>query len=553
MISLLSDGYRHGRFTKSEFIDRISPHRDKLARFAQAGYYPTPGQIMFHTSPSNQIRESVASAGRRAGKTHAGANETADMSIPAWGLDAMRKNGILISKQQESEMLLAAIVIPEGKNHKAAPRKFIDALIKRGLRPHKDFTHNKTAQTITIYKNGSDSEPFLEVQIKAVAADPDKIRSEGYVWVWFDEAGFLTSPAALEAASPALADHNGLMLFTTSPGASENNFWFYDRFIDLDKQNDYCEVIEWWTEDNIHLSRKVIERSQQQMAAHVFNREYRATWEIDRGNALQPSWLRYYQHDPLDPTIKSDLHTTKTNEIDKRYYDFYIGVDPAISVNQTLGNDPDFTTAVVLAKDKETGIGYIIDMRRERITAPEQLILIEDLYNEYNPISINIEAVAYQQALVQFVATIPGIRQASVIPVKTTTKKDIRLNQLGPVIKSGVIKFNDKLSNRDSGGKLVFEAFFEELKSFPHGKHDDTLDALDIVIRGAGMFLIMDGYIGEEIAEEDRDMIFNQSGSNRNINYLKKLGEAERQEKEEKTYHEKTLVGFDGYSDYDNF
>lgn len=462
---------------------RVEKHAKKIEKFLSTGYVPHPGQLLLHTSEARRI---AASSGRQGGKTRSGGEETAYLSNPDWGVEAMRERGIDIPDGHG--MLLACIAVPEIKSHRAAPRIFMECLERQGLVRGRDFREYKQDGYIDIYKNGRNSDVFLRVQIKGVARDPDRIRSEGYVWLWFDEPGFLPNSEAWEAALPALGRHKGIAFFTTSPGREENNLWFWDTFLNLENQDERIEAIEWWTEDNTFFDRETIEEARRTNPVSVFKREYQATWEIDKGNTLQPLWLKYYD--------RKDLHLKKGGDIDLAYYDTYIGVDPAISVSQTKGADPDYTVAVVLAKDKETGQGYLIDMRRERITAPEQVDLIHELYLTYRPHLIGIESIAYQRALVQFLGTIETIRESSIVPIMASGKKEDRLPSLGAIMRSGAILLDERMDTRDSDGNLVFDAFFQEWREFPQGKHDDTLDALDITIRTSGVFGIRgDAYV----------------------------------------------------------
>lgn len=501
-------------FTGSDMRSRIGDQGYKIYKMLESGHTPHYAQLLFHTS---KAKRRVLSAGRRSGKTHPAARECAYFSHPLTAVDGLESYGVKIVKGDDGspkKTLMAAIVIPQEKNHKAAQKNFMESLEEMGLKYGVDFTHNKTAGEINILDMNNKSRVFLQVQIKAVKDDPDKMRSEGYVWVWFDEPAFLTSSEAWDTTLPALMDSDGVAIFTTSPGVSDNNYWLYERFMDDDLELEAVknvDVIEWTTLDNPFLAKDAIEEAFYSAPWYVFERENLAKWNKPTGDILKPEWIHYYEHSyDQDNSVgfKSDLKLEEgTNKLDRLQYDFYIGVDPAITPKEQIGSsksrDPDFTAIVVIAKDKETGLGYVVDIRRERIDFPTQLKRIEEMYRVYNPISIGVEAYAYQKALSQMLMTIPGINKQKIVPITAPGSKEERFVSLGGTIESGAIRFNEKLPQKDSDGMHVHEAFLQEYCKFPNAPHDDILDALDICIRSGNLFQNFNPYISEEL-ERDR-------------------------------------------------
>lgn len=495
MIEITAAGQKIDLPTREELIEQMQLHSDKFMRFAQYGYNPHLAQVLFHLAFH---RRRTASAGRRGGKTYSAAWEFSEFIDPRCAISELKKYGVKVDKLKRPDGTYATlpfgIIIPEEKNHDAAIIDLKEVLRLRGLKEGKDFVHKKIQGVIILYDKG---EEFARVKIYAVAKDPNKVRGDKLLVGWYDEGGFLPDDEAWRINRPSYADYNGIVINTTSPSAG-NNRWFYDAFIDPEKQGSMNFLIEWLSLDNPFIEKETVEEARLQDPKHVFEREYMAKWDKPTGGILDPVWISYYRHSlDADPNVGfvSDLHLSgdRNNSIDRNKYDFFIGIDPAITPEQQLGKDdkrdPDFTAAVVIARDKETGIGYVVDIRRERISFPQQLDLITELNLLYQPISIGIEEVAFQKALVQMSMNIDSIREQQIIPVKALGNKDYRLSSLGPIIRSGIIKFNPKLPNRDSEGTPVWESFYNEFRDYGiKNSHDDMLDALDICIRAGSLF-----------------------------------------------------------------
>jgi phage terminase large subunit-like protein len=146
-----------------------------------------------------------------------------------------------------------------------------------------------------------------------------------------------------------------------------------------------------------------------------------------------------------------------------------------------------------MAKDEKSGIGYLVALYRDRLRFHDQLELVQQIQAEWNPMYIGIEAWAYQQALVDAAMRLPGFPR--VLDIKTPGKKEDRLRTLEPVARHGRIRFPSEQKD-----DMAFKAFLSEWAEFPTGKHDDTLDSLDIAVRVAGIFT--PSVIDEEKAPE---------------------------------------------------
>lgn len=153
------------------------------------------------------------------------------------------------------------------------------------------------------------------------------------------------------------------------------------------------------------------------------------------------------------------------DEIPEKIYTFAF-VDPAISQQDTA----DYTAFVIVHIDTK-GYWYLEHAKRQRINATDTIRLLFDIYDRYRPMAIGVEVVAYQQALMDFLAE-EMTRRGKVIPVTgvkrgTDRTKEQRILGLVPRFEWGRILLNKGLDD-----------FEDEYAKFPRSRHDDLLDAL---------------------------------------------------------------------------
>ena len=141
-----------------------------------------------------------------------------------------------------------------------------------------------------------------------------------------------------------------------------------------------------------------------------------------------------------------------------------MGVDPAISQKSTA----DFFSLVTVGIDG-TGNIYVLDIVREHLTFDKQIEMIKRKHDEWQPLIIGIEKVAYQEALIQQVRKeYPNIR---IREIHTGTDKVSRAYN-----RSGLFENSKVFVRRD------MHLFIDELVLFPDAKHDDQFDAFDFAL-----------------------------------------------------------------------
>ncbi len=149
---------------------------------------------------------------------------------------------------------------------------------------------------------------------------------------------------------------------------------------------------------------------------------------------------------------------------------FYGACDPSLGLSTVKG---DFSAIIVLAKDEASKTLYIIvaDIERRPIEKIVDDILAYSL--RYKFIKFGIEGNHFQRVLVDLVKE-KGEKAGLYIQLETVINKDdkiARIQSLRTCLKSGNLQFSKK-----------HRQLLEECRYFPKGKHDDGLDALEMVV-----------------------------------------------------------------------
>lgn len=141
-------------------------------------------------------------------------------------------------------------------------------------------------------------------------------------------------------------------------------------------------------------------------------------------------------------------------------------IDPAISTK----DGADYTGIVVVSVDHLAN-WYVRVARRERLTPTQIVQMIFDLQKNFGCMSIGVETVAYQKALLYMLDEEMRKRQA-ILPVTgvnrgPTQSKEMRIMGLIPRYEWGRVYHVGEQS-----------ALERELLQFPRGEHDDVIDSL---------------------------------------------------------------------------
>lgn len=170
-----------------------------------------------------------------------------------------------------------------------------------------------------------------------------------------------------------------------------------------------------------------------------------------------------YQQEP-QPAEGALLRLGNVGTYDEQlpdYDELVIAVDTAIET----GEANDYTACVVLGR-KGHRI-HVLQVERGRMPFVEQLILVSSLAREYPTAQILVEAANSGIALIQELRRTHGLH---VTPVSAKRSKEERAVAVAPLLENGDVSLPHRA---DWLGDFV-----REVRVFPHGAHDDIVDAL---------------------------------------------------------------------------
>ncbi|MGB9690819.1 MAG: phage terminase large subunit [Candidatus Sumerlaeaceae bacterium] len=134
----------------------------------------------------------------------------------------------------------------------------------------------------------------------------------------------------------------------------------------------------------------------------------------------------------------------------------------------------DWAAIATVGKSPATAVLYVLDLWLGRVPPAAQLQRIRELHRRWHYHTFGYEAVGFQRILEEaFVAQNAHTcevdhSQPKLLAVSAVAPKATRIASLEPLVSAGWIRFARGLP----------EELYEEARTFPHGKHDDALDAL---------------------------------------------------------------------------
>ena len=184
---------------------------------------------------------------------------------------------------------------------------------------------------------------------------------------------------------------------------------------------------------------------------YFWNAMFQQSPEPLGGGKLKRSWIKQY--------LSHELPDLEDMSI-------YQGWDLAISTKETA----DYTVCTTIGVD-ENNI-FVLDWYRSRIDFPTQVRMVENLAKKWDPELIGIESVGYQQALPQ------QLKETSMLPIKEVKRIKDKVTRI-------ILRFidfeNGKVFLPSNHPEL--ENFINEYIYFPHGKYDDLLDSMELVLQ----------------------------------------------------------------------
>lgn len=197
-------------------------------------------------------------------------------------------------------------------------------------------------------------------------------------------------------------------------------------------------------------SYKYFMEKRESMGGRAFNQEYLGNPTDPDSQIFKPEEFTYFYE----------------SELDGIQVDYYAAVDFAMGKEKG-----DYSAIVTLARNRETGICYVVDTYIERVHPDILLDKVVEKALHYQYTGIAVEA---QMAQEWFAHKVKDALQAHGYPgstrvkeIKQRMRKSLRIEALLPDIQNGKIRFN-------KGHRLLIE----QLELYPNARHDDGPDAL---------------------------------------------------------------------------
>jgi predicted phage terminase large subunit-like protein len=268
----------------------------------------------------------------------------------------------------------------------------------------------------------------------------------------------LRQPSATDGpAAPdgtRLADVPVRVRATSNPGGT-GHAWVKARFVDPATRPAGVVYLPSRLEDNPYLNQEDYREMLGELPLAERERLLRGDWEIpDDGELFKRDWF-----DLIDP------HQLPERTRAVRYWDL-AGTEPT-----SANRDPDYTVGLRLELHPQSGSFYISNIIRERKApgAIEQLVAATAAGDgRAAAIRIEQEPGASGKALTERYQR-QLLRGYNVRSERVTGAKDVRARPVAAAAENGLLKI---VRGRHS------DDFLDELTAFPHGAHDDCVDAL---------------------------------------------------------------------------
>ena len=271
--------------------------------------------------------------------------------------------------------------------------------------------------------------------------DVDAGRGRKYARIVIDEAAHARylKDAWERAISPTLTDLRGDAWFISTPKGLNFFHELFNR--ELDPEYPSWQSFNMPTTVNPYIDKQEIELKKKELPELVFKQEYNAEFVTFGAGLVKNEYIVEGIANPAWPVV--------------------FGVDLAISTRETS----DFTAIVVMTRDPESGVVYIVEVERYRAGMHEVLNRIKQAASRHKPVFIAVESVQYQASVVQELARTTHYAVRGISPDKD------KITRFMPLL----TRYEQRLVRHDPARAPAW--FREELTSFPESAHDDGVDA----------------------------------------------------------------------------
>lgn len=219
------------------------------------------------------------------------------------------------------------------------------------------------------------------------------------------------------------------------------------------------------------------------------------------------SFTQEYQNEPTDEErqifkVEQFFYFDEGQTFSHEQYEFYAGIDFAMGKEKG-----DYSAMVTVAKNRTTGVCYVVDVFNKRIHPKEFIEVIIDRVRTYQYTLIAIEAQMAQE----FFADTLGDRlqdlgypaHTRLVPVKQRTRKELRIEAMSPDVHNGRIRY------KKSQTELI-----GQYEKYPMVAYDDMVDATEMAYniatdKNTGTIEVAGNYYargkgGKELSQQER-------------------------------------------------
>ena len=282
---------------------------------------------------------------------------------------------------------------------------------------------------------------------------PETMRGVSLKYLVMDEYADMKPSVWEQILRPALTDQKGGALFIGTPMGRNH---FYDLFqLAKLKEHDTYESWHFTSYDNPKLDKNEIDMAKKSMSSFAFRQEYMASFEAQGSDIFKEEWIQMSEDEPdtgdwfvsIDMAGFEEAGRKKKTQLDK--------------------------TAIAIAKVNEDG-WWIKDIIYGRWTFDETTRRIFNIVEEYDPVSVGLEAGIAKQAIVSPL-------------IDMMRKKNVYFNikELSHGNKNKLNRVVSALQGRFEHGAIKLKKgkwnveFLDQLFQFPNPQvHDDMIDAV---------------------------------------------------------------------------
>jgi predicted phage terminase large subunit-like protein len=272
------------------------------------------------------------------------------------------------------------------------------------------------------------------------ADEPDRLRGVNLGFFVLDEGALCTQETWLILLA-RLRESPGRAWVCTTPRGFD---WLYETFV-KPTSPDYA-VIQSSTRDNVFLPASFVERLQSQYTHQWQQQEIEGQFCELEGTLFKRQWFQIVEHAP------EGLRWS-------RYWDL------AASVK----TQADFSASACVSLSKDTGDVYIRDVIKMKAEWPDvRKTIISTALNERG-VRVGIESAVHGLAATQELLREQDLVNTSLRSIRVDKDKVSRALPVASRAETGKVKL--------VRGEWISD-FLDEATAFPHGQHDDQIDAV---------------------------------------------------------------------------